>query len=397
MSLQVSSRPGLVHYYAWLLLLFAASNAPLVAQQAQTNSKSAQYKTAQDLKGALDQVDSLFRDEFAKYKFVGMTIGVVSGPQLVWTKSYGLADVTTHAAVSQNSTYRVGSITKQFTAIMLLQLVQQGKVHLSDSIEKYYPEFHEIPNPFPGAVPVTLLQLATHTAGLAREPDDTAAYTTGSIKDWEEILHSALPHVRFQYEPGTRFNYSNIGYAILGAALGRAAGKPYTRYVEDHILKPLGMNHTGFEPSGTLAKGYVLSDTGPDPSAPASELRSGRGYKVPNGALFSSVPDMARFVELEMGDGPDQVLIRSLITDSLSRVYTAKSDLSFGYGIGFAAYNDKDVLTLGHDGSVAGYEAQAYFSPASHIGVICLTNTTIPTDITLKDTILSALKLLAED
>jgi CubicO group peptidase (beta-lactamase class C family) len=131
-------------------------------------------------------------------------------------------------AADTDTVYRIGSITKMFTAVMLEQLVEAKKVHLSDPVEKYFPEIKTVQDRFPDAPPITLIQLATHTSGLGREPDDTATYVTGSVANWEKTLIAALPHTHYILEPGTRYLYSNIGFAILGAALARATGEPYT-------------------------------------------------------------------------------------------------------------------------------------------------------------------------
>jgi len=125
---------------------------------------------------------------------------------------------------TDDTIYRIGSITKQFTAVMLLQSVAQGKVHLSDPVEKFYPEVKEVAGKYTAAPPITLIQLATHHAGLSEEPDEDGRFTTGPVSQWEQTLITALPKLKYEQEPGTRFIYSNIGYAILGAALSRAAG-----------------------------------------------------------------------------------------------------------------------------------------------------------------------------
>lgn len=89
-----------------------------------------------------------------------------------------------------------------------------------------------------------MIELATHTSGLGREPDNIEEATTGPVSAWEKTLIAALPHLRYQFEPGTRFFYSNMGFAILGAALSRAAGESYVEYVPKHIFEPLGMTHS---------------------------------------------------------------------------------------------------------------------------------------------------------
>lgn len=364
--------------FAPVLMVVALVSAPLLAQSNNGAAKAVHIRSAKELENAIARVDQIFAAEYATENLASATVGVISGPDLVWTKSYGLADIEKKVAATKESTYRIGSITKQFTGIMLLQLVDQGKVHFSDPVEKYFPEIKKVANPYTAAPPVTLIQLATHTSGMDREPGDVESYTTGQVADWEKTLLSALPHTKFAYEPGTRYSYSNIGYAILGAALGRAAGEPYIPYVQQHILGPLGMKHSAFEQNDailkTLAKGYIIRNGAADPAPSVKELSSGRGYKIPNGALFTTIGDLARFVSFEMGDGPEAVLKKSILQENLTRVYSSNCDLSFGYGAGFMLFRHGDLTVAGHGGSVAGYVAGAYFNPHAHTGVIFLRN-----------------------
>lgn len=168
----------------------------------------------------LQEIDALAAAEFAKDSVGSLTIGAIAPSRELWTKSYGFADGEKTIPATQDTIYRIGSITKQFTALMLLQLVERGKVHLLDPVEKYFPEVDRIQGRFPSAPPITLVQLATHTAGLAVEPDELQKYMVGPVSQWESILLTALPHTRYVHEPGTRWSYSNIGYAILGRRSG---------------------------------------------------------------------------------------------------------------------------------------------------------------------------------
>src|SRR5215475_12147752 len=177
-----------------------------------------------NLQNSFKQVDALAAAELAKDNRGSVTVGVVSGGELVWTKSYGYADMEKKTPATKDTVYRIGSITKQFTGLMLLQLVEAGKVRLSDPVEKYFPEVNKVEGRFAGAPPITLVQLATHTSGLGREPADLQTYLKGPVSEWEKVMIAALPHTKYDFEPGTRFSYSNIGYAILGATLSRAAG-----------------------------------------------------------------------------------------------------------------------------------------------------------------------------
>ncbi len=260
---------------------------------------------------------------------------------------------------------------------MLLQLVQEGKVHFSDPVEKYFPEINKVQGRLPSAPPVTLIQLATHTSGLDREPEDTETYLKGPVAEWEKVLIAALPHTRYAYEPGLRFSYSNIGYAILGAALSRAAGQPYVDYVDQRIFKPLGMTSSFFEPNdrirSRIARGYISED-GKIDTETAEREHQGRGYKVPNGAVYTTVEDLARFVSFEMGEEAPSVLKKESLEESFKHIVTAKEGFRGGYGTGFEALRIGEVVLYGHSGGVAGYQAQAFFDRGSRTGVIILRN-----------------------
>jgi CubicO group peptidase (beta-lactamase class C family) len=196
-----------------------------------------------------------------------------------------------------------------------------------------------------------------------------------------------LPRVTLESAPETRFGYSNVGYAILGAALEQAAGMPYTDYVARNIFVPLGMTDTAFEPDAQmrthLAKGYIVVKPGAvDESLAAAELRNGRGYKVPNGAIFTTVGDLAKFVSFEMGFGPGDVLSSEALRANFSRAFPVGNGSS-EYGIGFMKEESGASVLVGHSGSVAGYTASAFFNPEAHVGVICLRNSSISCDKTV--------------
>ena len=330
------------------------------------------------LAAALVEVERLTATEFEKDHLGSVTVAVVSGPDLIWVKSFGLADMERKVPATPDSVYRIGSMTKQFTGVMLLQLVEAGKVHLSEPVEKYFPEITTVQGRQPWYPSATFVQLATMTSGLDREPANPFDYTVGPVSEWENVLISALPHVRYVSEPDTRYLYSNISYAILGAALGRVAGQPYVDYVRERILTPLGMTSTGFELDaemrGRLAKGYDVNDDGTLDPRDAEREHAGRGYRVPNGGLYTTATDLARFISFQLGEGPDTVLSRRARVDNLSRTNSSMLDLRAGYGIGFMVIRRGEMVIYGHGGEVAGYNAAAQFDRASRVGVVVLTN-----------------------
>ncbi|MDR3699968.1 MAG: serine hydrolase [Candidatus Sulfopaludibacter sp.] len=334
-----------------------------------------------NLRPRLTEIDAMVAAELARRPVGSVTAGVVSGKDLIWSKSYGDANMEKKTAADTGTVYRIGSITKMFTALMLEQLVQAGKVHLSDPVEKYFPEVKLVQGRFPDAPPITLIQLATHTSGLGREPDDTDKYVTGAVANWEKTLIAALPHTHYTLEPGTRYSYSNIGFAILGAALARAAGEPYTEYVPKHIFQPLGMTHSALEWNAGmtphLAKGYQVMgpNGGVDSETAQREHQTGRGYKVPNGAIYTTVGDMARFAAFLTGQGPESVLKTGTL-ESFQRqiVVPADFELTHGYGVGFEVERRGNYTEFGHGGAVAGYTASLLMNRKTGIGAIVLSS-----------------------
>jgi len=339
---------------------------------------SAWTQQSPGLRTAIDRIDAMAAAELTKDNVASVTVGVVHGANLAWTKSYGLADMEKQIPATRDTVYRIGSITKQFTALMLLQLVQDGKVKLSDPVDKYFPEVNTVQGRLANAPPITLVQLATMTSGMGREPANLPKYLVGPVSQWEAVLVSALSETKFDHEPDTQFLYSNIGYAILGATLARAAGMSYVNHVQHKIFTPLGMARTAFEPDDAiraqLAKGYEVDRGGKVSFDDPMREHDGRGYKVPNGAMYTTVSDLARFLSFQLGEGPETVLKTQVLADNLTRVNSSNGSLTSGYGIGFQISRRGEEVFIGHGGSVAGYNAQAWIHRPSKTGVIVLRN-----------------------
>jgi CubicO group peptidase (beta-lactamase class C family) len=335
------------------------------------------------LRGAIGQIDKMTAAEYAKDNIGAVTVGIVVGSNLVWTKSYGYADMERKIPATKGTVYRIASVTKQFTGLMLLQLVERGRVHLSDPVEKYFPEVNQIQGRFSGAPPITLVQLATMTAGLEGEPKNAERYDTGRVADWEKMLILSLPDTKYLYEPGTYHNYSNTSYAILAAALRRAAGVPYVSYVQKQIIEPLGMTHTAFEPndqiSPFLAQGYHVDENRKLDTLTPLRQQGNRGKNVPAGSLYSTVSDLTRFVAFELGEGPASILKKETLDNSFSSLVAADSDLNYGDGIGgFSALRlmPSNFVAVGHLGALRGYSAAVIFDRSSRTGIIMLANVT---------------------
>lgn len=325
-------------------------------------------------RGFAVRIDSLVSQEWSRDTTGGVVLGVVLGDSLVWSTSRGYADIRSRRAMTPDRIFRIGSITKQFTALMLLQMVRGGQVAMTDPVERLVPEARALRRFYPNAPPITLFQLATHTSGLAREPDDERL-AQGPSDRWDTLVVRGLTQVKVLAEPGTAYRYSNFGYALLGLALSQRAGERYEAYIARHILQPLGMVASGFHSlaDSLLATGYDWADGAIDARTPALEHR-GRGYKVPNGALYSTLGDLARFVAFEMKGGPDSVLPRETLDSNYRRIVYANRGLTDAAGLGFVLVRQGDVTAFGHAGTVAGYDAITGFDPERRIAVIVLRN-----------------------
>ena len=145
------------------------------------------------------------------------------GDEIIWSKAYGTSNIDNKIMADSITIYRTGSISKSFTAFLMMQLVQEGTIELDEQIEKYLPEISEL-NGYSASTKITFLQLASHTSGLIREPYlENAA--SGPIEEWESKVLQSIPKTSFQSKLGEKFSYSNIGFGILGLTLSRAAEK----------------------------------------------------------------------------------------------------------------------------------------------------------------------------
>lgn len=327
----------------------------------------------------LDAVDQLATKEYELDRIGSITVGIVSQGNLVWTKSYGFADMSTKRPANRQTVYRIGSITKMFTGVMLHQLIRSGKVHLSDPVSRFLPEINQVQGLPEGAASPTILQLATMTGGLAQEPDGNGVFGTGPVSQWQSKVTSALAKTQYKTVPGTQYSYSNIGFAALGLALERASGTPYLTWQRERILQPLQMNCTRFDVDPSierdLAVGYVVGKDGKiDADESARELRDGRGYRVPIGCIFTTVDDLSRFLAFELGHGPESVLPHATLDSAYAGIVATSQDLDVGYGLGFMAQRRGDFTWLGHSGGVPGFTATMYFDREYQLGVIGFRN-----------------------
>jgi CubicO group peptidase (beta-lactamase class C family) len=227
-----------------------------------------------------------------------ISTAIIKNDRVIWAGAFGYARVNSDAAADTSTIYRIGSITKTFTVVILMQLVEEGKVKLDDPVENYVPEIRSLKG-YSDKTKITLRQLASHTAGLEREPAKADA-NIGPLEEWESKTLSCIPYTSFSSSPGTQFLYSNIGFALLGLALERASGVPYIQMVKEKIFMPLHMDDTFFSmPENKMARLAQGIDNNNENNInlvrPVQEL-NGRGYRIPNGGIYSTPLDLSKFV-----------------------------------------------------------------------------------------------------
>lgn len=304
-----------------------------------------------------------------------VSVAVFVADEVVWSKGYGWADIENRVACTERSIGRTGSISKSFTAVLMMQLVERGLIALDDPVVDYLPELRDLADPPSDVRTITFRRLASHTAGLIREPRLEGA-ASGSIYHWEEKVLESIPHTGFDTPPGTKYSYSNIGFGILGLGLSRAAGVPFITLVEEQIFRPLGMNSSTYivnrpDLAARLSVGYSRDrETGEVSAEQATREHFGRGYKVPNGGIYSTVGDLAKFAAAMLGASPVPILSAG----SRSEVFTPQPPAE-SYGLGFAVRSRNGLKLAGHSGSVAGYNANLVFELDSRIGVAILRTT----------------------
>jgi CubicO group peptidase (beta-lactamase class C family) len=318
-------------------------------------------------------MEAQLRSEVGEGKMPGLSAAVVVDQEVLWSGGFGFANLERRIPATSDTVYRVASITKLFMATALMHLRDAGRLRLDDPLTQYVPEFRPV-CPFDDCPPVTLRHLVSHTAGLPREAPLDHWLTLRSTTV-EEVLES-LREAELLNPPLTELHYSNLGFILLGLAMERASGRPYQQYIADEILRPLGMEQTGFDLNDTmrsaLATGYLREDEEATPiSAPQWELGAMRAP----GGLYSSVTDLCRFLMMQFRDVPAggrQVLAGSTLREM--RLPALPQPNGAGHGVGWATGRRRDHVFVGHGGSVHGFRTATILLPGRKVGVAVFAN-----------------------
>jgi D-alanyl-D-alanine carboxypeptidase len=307
----------------------------------------------------------------------GVSIAVVHDQEVTWAKGFGFADLASARPMHEETLFGVASITKTFTAGAIMQLRDEGKLSLADSVIRYVPEFNAVKSRFCPIDQITIRRLMTHRSGLVGE-GPTGHWRTLEFPSIADIL-DYLRQVEIVIEPDSAFKYCNLAFAILGEIVARVSGTPCREYILKHILVPLEMTSSGFERTPEsrqrTATGYMAHryDDAPDIS-PDPELR---GYDAAGG-LRSSVLDLAKWVSLqfrtEAKERADAQVVSEKSLREMHRVTDLEPDWRIGYAMPWFANRLGDNIYLQHSGSVPGFLSLLVFSKRDRVGVIALSN-----------------------
>ncbi len=337
--------------------------------------------SASEIRAAITLAEAQLENEQREREIPGMSAGIVYDQDLIWHKGYGFANLEKAIPADEHSVYRIASITKLFTATMLMHLRDAGKLNLDDPLEKYLPQF-KIKSPFADARPPTFRMVAAHAAGLPRE---------GSHEGWGDMnmptidallagLEGDEMRLPTMFEP----KYSNLGVGIMGYTLGKIAGQPYSDYVTEHILQPLGMTESGWTrpDEAHYTVGYY-ADGGTIKTAPHWDEQ---GFR-PGGGMYSTVADISKFIAMQFRDQPagdSQVLGSSTIREMHMPV-SVTQDFESGFGIGWGMRRVAGCKVIGHSGGLPGFTTNITLVPALKLAAIVFTNTgTDPVTISQK-------------
>ncbi len=272
----------------------------------------------------------------------------------------GDADRSTGIAVGVETQFRLASSNKMFTAVAILQLVQDGRLSLDDTIGKHLPDY---PNKAV-ASSVTVRELLSHTSGLGDFFGDDFEQYSASLKTLDDYVQRFARDAP-QFTPGSQDSYSNYGFIVLGRIIEAVSGQSYYAYVEEHILGPVGMTGTGFEPETASVPKRAVAYTKHDgqwvretKSLPWRGMSAGGGY--------STVADMVKFAEALQGG--------KLVSPALLQQATTAQNHKGWYGFGFVVQGEGREHQYGHEGGAPGSNSAIVVLPAQGYVIVGLAN-----------------------
>jgi CubicO group peptidase (beta-lactamase class C family) len=286
--------------------------------------------------------------------------GVVRGGEVIWSAAVGTASYDDGAEATPETQYRIGSITKTFTATAVMQLRDAGLLDLDDRLDEH---LDELPSRSP-----TIRRLLAHLSGFQREVGEM--WVTGEVPTSEEVLAAIESYERVLPEARAH-HYSNLAYALLGELVARRSGMRYEPYVDERILAPLGLERTTWQPHEPYAQGYLVDEyAGTVHREPHTDL----GGAAAAGQLWSTVGDLCAWASF-LANGRDGVLDAGTVDEMwFPQVLLDPDRWDRGWGLGLELLHREGRIFGGHGGAMPGHLAGMYVHRGSGIGAAALTN-----------------------
>lgn len=313
-----------------------------------------------------EELSRLVRTAQAEERLPSVSAAVFHGGEVVWQEALGLADAHQNEPATPNHQYRIGSITKTFTAAAVMQLRDAGALELDDPLAKH---IGESPHPAP-----TLRRVLAHLSGLQREIPGEIWETMESPT--REQLLADLGNAEQVLTAGSHWHYSNLGFALLGEVVARSSGMPYERYVSDRLLEPLGLGRTTWTAAPPVAKGYFV-----EPYAERVRLER---YDVdlrgggPAGALWSTTADLCRWGAFLAQPDPAVLAAETVEEMHALQVMADPETWRLGWGLGLMLFRHNDRLFAGHDGGMPGHVTSLRYSREEKVGSVVLMASSAP-------------------
>jgi len=336
------------------------SAAAVIALAFITLNASAQTQLSSDL---IEKIDKVANDTLAKTGVPSASIAIVKDGQIVYTKAYGDARLDPKTPATPQMRYSIGSISKQFTAFAILLLQEQGKLSLDDKVAKFIPDLTR-------ANEVTIRQLLSHTSGYQDFwPQDYVMPMMMQPTTAQKIL-DMWARKPLDFDPGTKWQYSNTNYVIAGVIIEKVARMPLLRFLQEKVFTPLGMTSVSDTDQAKLGDtdpaGYLRYALGPLRPAP----KEGKGWMFAAGELAMPAADLAKWDISIM----DQKLLKPSSYREFGTDVLLKNGLSTHYGLGVDVNTQAGHRALSHGGEVSGFTAQNTVFPDDRAAVVVLTN-----------------------
>jgi CubicO group peptidase (beta-lactamase class C family) len=342
------------------------------------------------LESAIPAIDRIFRAYARDEHIPGMIWGVVIDGRLAHLESFGVRDRSSQERITPGTAFRIASMTKSFTALAILKLRDEGKLSLEDPVSKWIPEFATMELPTRDTPPIVVRQLLSHSAGLPEDNpwgDQQLSATDAMLDEW---LRKGIP---FSTPPGTRYEYSNYAFALLGRIVTKASGVPYEQYVHDEILSKLSMDGSTFEfseiPEASRAVGYRRKPDGTysvEPPLP-------HGVFGAMGGLLTTATDLGKYVAFHLSawpprDDAEAGPVRRASVREMAHMWTpwrlvARRDegafqlSQTGYGFGLRVTSDcRFEHIVGHGGGLPGFGSYMAWLPDYGVGMFAMATLT---------------------